>query len=438
MFSDLTLMLRWWIFDWIDRCTAFFGGAKSGAKIQHLPKSPVSNFDKGTVLWVYASTIGEIHAVHPLLTALLSKQEFQQLVILTDHTHYTDAYLKAFPKAVIVEHGLDGRVAPILEMFPPRLFLIAEIPCLLSDAPCRFSYRVLREMKRHQTPVVVVNGWLYGEQPSCRMDSLEREWFHAAYLNAIDLFLVQNQDVYAGLCQAGADSHKICVTGNLKFDALKLDQPHQRLPEDLQPLLNELKQSGRPCVVAGCITNISEQEYVLDAFAQILETHPDALLVLAPRHPENANRMQRLSELLAERHLTCQLRSSYELGDELTAAVLVLDTMGELRHLYAVSDVSYVGLNHNVLEPLALGKPVVVGEGWEPAYPSFPVYRLSMTEGLIEESYSVAHLAKLFKSLLNEKPVDSMSRLKVLEQLGGVTQIDLKKILPLLSRKQSR
>lgn len=95
----------------------------------------------------------------------------------------------------------------------------------------------------------------------------------------------------------------------------------------------------------------------------MLEKHPDALLILVPRHPERFNPM---AELCTREGLRTLRRSTGELVTADTQ-VLLGDTMGELLFLYALADVAFVGGSlvpnggHNLLEPAALGKPVLSG-----------------------------------------------------------------------------
>jgi 3-deoxy-D-manno-octulosonic-acid transferase len=65
--------------------------------------------------------------------------------------------------------------------------------------------------------------------------------------------------------------------------------------------------------------------------------------------------------------------------------MLVLDTMGELRDFYAASTVSFVGRDHNILEPLTFGKPVTITPGWEATFPSYPVYLLLRGTDSVQE-----------------------------------------------------
>ena len=102
---------------------------------------------------------------------------------------------------------------------------------------------------------------------------------------------------------------------------------------------------------------------VLDAFEQVIERLPSSLLVLVPRHPE---RFGEAAALARRRGFSPMLRSKRP-ADCSDAQVFIGDTMGELPLLYAAADIAFVGGTlaeiggHNMLEPAALGLPVLYG-----------------------------------------------------------------------------
>lgn len=375
-------------------------------------------------LWIYVSTIGELNAIEPFLRRLLDETGCPPLVLLTDHAHYRDSFLARFPNARV--RALDHRsktAAALISERAPRLLVLAEIPCLLSDAPCRFPFALAYELKRRGVPVCMVNGWLYRGSPSCTMDAIEQRLFGREYARLFDLVTVQDDATRETLIAGGADPQRVFVTGNIKFDAADAAEwtpARARSPR----LLQSIAAGGRPTIVAGCVTNIEEQSLALDAFGTVLRQLPDALLVLAPRHPEAEDRMATLRVLLAERGLNYWFKS--EAGDTPipgTLNCLVLDTMGELKDFYAAGTISYVGLNHNVLEPMAYGKPVVVTPGWEPVYPSFPVYQRLLAHNAIVQAEE-SSLGEAWVDLLRD-PVACANRRqeigKMLESLKGAT-----------------
>jgi 3-deoxy-D-manno-octulosonic-acid transferase len=352
-------------------------------------------------VWVFASTIGELNAVGPLLKHVTDALPALQLVLITDHAHYADSYRTLWPAAeVCVSLGHRRDAVELGRHYPPALLLVAEIPCLPSDAPCRFSVSFLTQAKRIGAAAVLINGWLYGQQPASRMDGIERSLLARDYVRMFDAICVQMPETRAALLLAGADPSRVHVVGNLKFDAMQ--RPLWR-PEQARSagLLTALQASGRPVIVAGCVTDLTEQHLVLRAFDLVRKADPRALLVLAPRHPEKRDRLDALRALLQEYGMTTAFRSVLGEAREVPdAACVVLDTMGDLRDFYAAATVAHVGVNHNLLEPLSFGKPVTLIPGWTSSYPSFPVYRLLRQAGAVREVADADALAKAWLATL--------------------------------------
>ncbi|HSH43870.1 MAG TPA: glycosyltransferase, partial [Arenicellales bacterium] len=155
-----------------------------------------------------------------------------------------------------------------------------------------------------------------------------------------------------------ADPAAVQVTGSIKFE---VELPAS-LTEVAQVLRREWGQE-RPVWIAGS-THEHEEEQVLDAFEQLLPGHPDLLLVLVPRHPE---RFPAVAKLCRRRGLGIVRRSDDAGGVDFGTRVYLGDTMGELSLMYAASDIAFVGGSlvpsggHNILEPCALGLPVLFG-----------------------------------------------------------------------------
>jgi len=361
-------------------------------------------------LWVFVSTIGELNATGPFLRELHAKLNHLKLVLITDHEHYRGPYLAQYPDAAVyVTHGHSRDARHLARHLPPAMLVVAEIPGLPSDAPCRFSYAFPRIAKKHGAPVCLVNGWLYHYQPACRMDDIENRLFRRDYIRLFDVICVQNEDVRNALIASGAEAGRVAVTGNIKFDAMRRADwtPSQaRSPT----MLTALVTSGRPTVVAGCVTDHAEQHRVLDAFSELRTQHPNALLVLAPRHPEVREHMVALQGFLAERGLTGAFRSRIDdarLPD--ATACLVLDTIGELMDFYAAATVAYVGVDHNILEPLSFEKPVTIAPGWNKTYPSYPVYQAMLKSGGVLEIDTGEALGTAWFSLIDD-PVNIAHR----------------------------
>lgn len=397
------------------RALEIAGNLRSGSPIPRAndPKPPPRHRDGS--LWLFVSTIGELNAIEPFLKRLLSETGQPPLTLITDRRVYRESYARKYPDAYIYE--IDGTISDadhLARLTFPRLFIIAEIPCLLSDAPCRLPFAMIREARRRLSPVCIVNGWLYGYDPPSRLDAIEKRLFARDYLESLSLVTVQTDQARATLIQHGMAPHLIHVTGNTKFDAVTFSE-WSATGARSERMLSSLRDSCRPCVVAGCVTEIEDQALILDAFDQVRRERSEVLLVLVPRHPENRERMAQLGHLLRERNVRHALRSELPdapLDDSLQ--VLVLDTMGELKDFYGAGTVAYVGRNHNILEPLTFGKPTTISPGWEATYPSFPVYRFLMESGAVCELDSASALAQQWSRWLfdPQASVDTSSALK--------------------------
>jgi len=123
-------------------------------------------------------------------------------------------------------------------------------------------------------------------------------------------------------------------------------------------------RENEPVFLAGS-TRHFEEEIILDAYQKVIQKAPDTLLILAPRHLE---RTRRIEKIIKARGLNCQLRTCLgNNGENRTAPVIILDTMGELQAIYSIATVVFCGGSltplggQNILEPAVWAKPVLYG-----------------------------------------------------------------------------
>jgi 3-deoxy-D-manno-octulosonic-acid transferase len=258
---------RWALFRALERLSDLRGNSAAGHLQVTAPTRPEP------ALWVFVSTIGELNAIDPLLRELTAQLSKLRLVLITDHPHYRPSFEARFPQSVVcVSRGHSNDAAALARQHPPKMLVVAEIPCLPSDAPCRFSMAFVVEARRHHASAAVVNGWLYHYTPASRMDTIERRWFGRDYLHGFDRLCVQTDAVAERLIALGADRACTVVTGNVKFDAMQ--RSGWTLACARSPgLLGGLLTARRPTVVAGCVTNLEEQTLVLEAFARLRARH---------------------------------------------------------------------------------------------------------------------------------------------------------------------
>lgn len=301
-----------------------------------------------TSIWVHAVSVGEVQAAAPLVRALLKRHPDVPLVITTMTPTGSERVRALFGDSVVhsyVPYDLAGAVRRFFDWARPMLAIIMET---------ELWPNLYHECGQRQVPLVLASARV-------SLRSVRR------YRRLIPLFrdTLSNGIVIAAQTPAdagrfrslGANPARTHVTGNIKFDF--------ELPPEIASRGRELRRrqfQDRPVWVAAS-THDGEEAAVLDAHARILEHHPDALLVLVPRHPE---RFPQVAALLDSRGIACVTRSSGAVAAPGTR-VLLGDTMGELTTFYAAADVAFVGGSlvriggHNLLEPVALGVPVVTG-----------------------------------------------------------------------------
>ena len=193
---------------------------------------------------------------------LLDEVPPDALALLTDRDTYRDSYLAQYPRATVCELGGTSRkLVDLAPAAPPRFVLLAEIPCMLFEAPCRLPFGAIYELKRRGIPICLVNGWLYGNRPSSKLDRIEKALFGGDYLRLLDLITVQTDDVRDALIRHGADPARVIVTGNIKFDAIK-PAAWSPLGKRSEHMLRGIVEGSRPCIVAGCITDRADQQNI--------------------------------------------------------------------------------------------------------------------------------------------------------------------------------
>lgn len=332
-------------------------GRKSGKYTrtfrERMGRLPVSlNVDGDRSVWIHAVSVGEALAVRPLVPALRERFPGYRFVLST-------TTMTGNAVAARGARDLDGLFyAPFDWPGPVRQALSVLNPELLVLVETELWPNLIHHAHRRGTRVAVVNGRI-SNRSFGRYRRLGN--FLRRVLGEVDLFLMQGQTHAERIQALGASPDRIRVTGNLKYDAVEPGRPPARLARLVEG------QPPRPLWIAGS-TVAGEEELVLHAFHQVRERVGDAGLLMAPRHPERFDAVPLLVEAAGFR---CRRRSTLEPGAWGDGEVLLLDTLGELARLYSLASVVFVGGSllpsggHNILEPAAAGKPVVVGPHME-------------------------------------------------------------------------
>lgn len=299
-------------------------------------------------LWLHAVSVGEVQAAATLIRTLHARYPDAPLLLTTATVTgrwRAEELLGGQASIRFLPYDLPGAVARFLDRARPRLGVVLET---------ELWPNLYRAARRRGVPMILASARVSEKSVRRyrRLGALIRTTL------ASNLHVAAQTDADARrFLELGADPDRTEVLGNLKFD--------HELPTDVAArglVLRAALGAARPLWVAGS-THEGEEEQVLDAHAAICRRHPDALLVLAPRHPPRFEAVAGLLRRRAVAHVT--RRSGAIVGHQ--TQVLLLDTLGELVPYYAAADVAYVGGTlvkvggHNLLEPAALGRPVIAG-----------------------------------------------------------------------------
>jgi 3-deoxy-D-manno-octulosonic-acid transferase len=254
------------------------------------------------------------------------------------------------------------------------------------------------------------------------------------------LWLAQSEQDALRLVIAGVRTESVQVAGNMKYDIRA--PKRSRVPERIRTLAE-----GRPILVAGSTVAGStvdgvpaEEELVIRAWKETLRGQTNALLVLAPRHPERFPIVETL--LRSIRYAKASEHLGAGNGDEISSLgieVVLLDTIGDLAAVYGVADVAFVGGSlvrkggHNPLEPAQFGVPVVMGSSFE----NFRdvVTKLKEAGGICivqDEGELGTVVAELLSDRAEAKVVGDAGR-RVFEEQQGATERSVKAIVSVIA-----
>ncbi|MEN1834681.1 lipid IV(A) 3-deoxy-D-manno-octulosonic acid transferase [Pseudomonas lijiangensis] len=340
-------------------------------------------------IWVHAVSVGESIAAAPMIRALLAQYPGLPVTVTCMTPTGSERIKAMFASEPRIQHcylpyDLPWAAGRFLDHVQPRLGIIMETELWPNH---------IHQCARRNIPVVLANARL--SERSARGYALFAG-LTRPMLAAMSWFAVQTEAEAQRFRDLGARPECVAVTGSIKFD-LSIDP---QLPEQAAQLREQWQAAQRPVWIAAS-THAGEDESVLAAHRQLLSSHPDALLILVPRHPERFNSVH---ELCQQQGFTTVRRSSGQVVTPDTS-VLLGDTMGELLFLYALADSAFVGGSlvpnggHNLLEPAALAKPVLSGPN---LFNFLEIAALLRQAGALEEVGDPVALAMAVQKLFDQ------------------------------------
>ncbi len=307
----------------------------------------------GPCIWIHGVSVGEVLAARTLVEELRARYPEWEIVVSTTTLTGHEVALKTYPGVRIIYFPVDlsFAVRRVLKRIRPSAIILVEQEMwpnllLLADAV--------------GIPVAIVNGRI--TERAMRRYRIVRNVMERFARNVA--FCCSQPEYAARFRSLGVPADRVAITGNMKYDTVVV-------PDDIVATRREARAvlgvaEGDWLVLAGS-THATEEEMVLRAWQKLRRELPRARLLLAPRHPERCAEVARTVEAAGHAVLRRSALGAAPPGE----GVLLLDTIGELRRMYAAADAVFVGgslIPHggqNVMEPAALGLPVVFGPSME-------------------------------------------------------------------------
>lgn len=296
----------------------------------------------GTI-WVHGASLGEVITLRPLFREL-ARQYGRKRLLATSTTMDGLRQLRKdniCANTTLLPIELPAILHPFLAKVKPRVLLISETeiwPLLLAT------------LSQKNIPYGIINGRI--NEKSVRMMRIMWSLFQEGIEN-ISFAFVQEKQYQRRFKILGIKPEKLLALGCLKYDIT------QKEPNVVE-LKKYFKVPPYRKVICFGSTHPGEEEMILDAMEPIW-SELNATIIIAPRHIKRVNEIE---TLLKKRSLNYSKLSE---NVESLRHVLLVDTLGELRNLYAISSLAFVGGSlikrggHNMMEPVAYGIPVIVG-----------------------------------------------------------------------------
>ena len=317
-----------------------------------LPKNALDKVAKKNCIWVHAASVGEIVAASPLIKEF--RKEFPKspiLISVVTNSGYEMAnrIIKDADSIIYFPLDLPWLAAYTLHRVSPRVFMPVETelwPNFLKAA---------REM---HIPVMMVNGRI-SDKSVTRYKHLHS--ILDDMIGTVTKFAMQSPIDAEYIIRLGANPKLVTVTGNTKFDQTYTDVS----PEEKQSIIREMGLEEHQGIFLAGSTHKGEEEHVLRAFTDLRREFPGTKLVIAPR---DLLRTHEILSLCRKHGFTVKTRTELQAAPSQGHDIVILDTIGELGKVYSIGDVIYVGGSliphggHNILEPAAHGKAIIVGD----------------------------------------------------------------------------
>lgn len=387
---------------------------------QRLGFLPNFEAEEKAVIWLHCVSVGETQAARPLFSEL--RKNFPEHKIVVSTTTKTGNKLA---------REVFGEEADLIFYFPydwkfaVRSALRSINPTIVLLMETEIWFNFIREAGKKGVGIAIVNGRL--SEKSANRYKIITNTFRRVF-HYVDLALMQTPADAKRLLSFGIRGTKVKVSGNIKFDQ-KISIAETDLTEEIRERFGITQEV--PLIIAAS-THSPEEKQILEAVKIVWKNSSGVLprLMLVPRHPE---RFDEVSQVIQSTGFSWVRRSENPSERDKTAEIILLDSIGELRSVYPLAEIVFVGgslIPHggqNILEPAISQKAIVTGfhtTNFKAIIEEFLVKNALMQLPDLEDSEISQKLAEVFSELLHDAKRRNLlaeNALKVAQDNTGAT-----------------
>lgn len=355
-------------------------------KLGFLPEHVRAVSSKNKIIWIHAVSMGEMKTAS-ILAPLLRKAFPGHALLFSSVTHTGNKVARTIATGeegvFYLPFDISFITDRVVRTLKPELFLCLETelwPNLISS------------LHKAGARIILVNGRISnGSYFSYR----KIKFIISGILQKFCLMLMQSEQDAVRILTLGSPKDRVYVTGNLKFDLLLLGADSGR-----KEIRSRLKLQESDILLVAGSTHKGEDEIILECYSGLKKEYQGLRLLIAPRHVERAQDIEQFIIRCGFKPEKFSALSS-KFRAQNSEPVFILDTVGNLKTIYAAADIVFVGGSlvkkggQNPIEPASLGRPVIVGKftfNFQDVVKSFLENHACMQVETKEELYSAIRL----------------------------------------------
>lgn len=309
-------------------------------------------------IWIHGASVGEIITAKSIVEKIDREfPEWETFISTTTNTGYSVAKQNFSGKPIFYfPVDLSWITRKVLRRIRPSCIILIEL-----EIWPNFLVSVYEE----NIPLIIVNGRISNKSfKAYRIISRISGAFYNSLTNKMNTYCARTELDAQRFRDLGISSEQVFVTGTMKYDNI----PTHTNENSKNELADLFRIKDNDLVLIGGSTHEGEEEILLRIFERLSKTYPNLRLIIAPRHIE---RTRDVSRLIEKKGFTPVLKTSVDSSNyswqNSKKEIILIDTVGDLEKIYALSDYVFVGKSlvpsggQNMMEPAGLGKPVIFG-----------------------------------------------------------------------------